>query len=77
MLSCKSSWRSVKPLLRYGDFFDVSKRRPSAVLDLLCSCLNLHDEQAYLGVLITLQILVRIDTVVSIIRKCSYLTSLA
>ena len=58
-------------------FFDVSKRRPSAILDLLCACLDLHVEQAYLGVFITLQNLARIDAVVSIIRKCSYLTSLA
>ena len=37
---CQISWPLVKPLSTYGDFSFFSKWRPSAVLDLLCMCLD-------------------------------------
>ena len=50
-------------------FFHFSKRRPSAILDLLCACLD-HARRVYLVAFITVQNLVGINAVVSIICKC-------
>jgi len=63
--------QSVTKILR---FFDFSRWRPSAILDLFGSYLDNSD---YLGVSITLQNLVMIDAVVFIIRRFQYLARLA
>ena len=42
------SWRSVKPLFRYGDFWIFPRWRPSAILDFLCACSN-HPRRAFGG----------------------------
>jgi len=38
--SCQISWQSAKPLLRYDDFSSFPIWRLSAILDLLCACLD-------------------------------------
>ena len=64
--------QSVAKILR---FFDFSRWRPSAILDLFGHVWTTNSE--YLGVSITLQNLVTIDAVIFIIRTFQYLTRLA
>jgi len=45
---CQILWQSVKWLLRYGDFSIFPRRRPSAILDLWCTCLD-HPRRALGG----------------------------
>ena len=65
--------QTIANIQRFFSFF--SKWWPSTILELLCLCIDIHKE--YLVVFITVQNLVRIDTVVLIRCKCWYLTSLA
>jgi len=64
---CQISWRSVKPVPRYDDLSIFPRWWPSAILDLWCVCTN----DGHLVVFITVQNLVGIDAVVSII--CTFL----
>jgi len=47
--TCQISWRSIKPLRRYGDFSIFFQRwRPSAIVDLWCTCSD-HPRRALGG----------------------------
>jgi len=72
---CKILCWSVKPLPRYGEFsvFQNGVHQPSWI----CYVHAWTTDDEYLAVFISVQNLVGIDTVVSIICKCWYLISLA
>jgi len=65
--SCQISWRSVKPSWRYGDFSIFPRWRLSAILDLWCA--RLDHPRRHLVVFITVQNLIKIYAVLSIICK--------
>jgi len=46
---CHISWRSIKPLLRYGDCSIFPRWRQSAILDLRFACLDHHPRRAFDG----------------------------
>jgi len=64
---CQIWSKLVEPLLRYGDFSIFPRWRPSAILDLWYVCSE-HPQRTF-GGFITVQNLVGIDAVVSIICK--------
>jgi len=64
-VSLPNSWRFVQPSPRYGNFSIFPRWRPSAILDLLCVCLE-HPQRAFV-IFITVQNLVGIDAVALII----------
>jgi len=72
---CQTSWRSVKPLLRYGNFSIFPRWWSSAILDLWCVLRTTHER--HLVVFITAQNLVRFDSVALIICMFFDFASLA